>query len=100
MLLVLPIKQAMRQVIPAVTHVDGTGRLQSVTEEFNPSLYRLLSRFEDLTGVPVVLNTSFNLRREPMVSRPEEAIADYLASDMDALFLSSLLVHKPDRGAG
>ncbi|MHB8293264.1 MAG: carbamoyltransferase family protein [Acidimicrobiales bacterium] len=95
MLLVLPVREAKRSEIPAVTHVDGSGRLQSVTEAFNPSFHRLISRFEALTGVPVVLNTSFNLRGEPMVSKPEEAVADYLRSEMDALFLGPLLVSKP-----
>jgi carbamoyltransferase len=95
MLLVLPVAEGRRDAIPAVTHVDGSARLQTVTESFNRPFHRLISEFERRTGVPVVLNTSFNLRGEPIVLRPEEAIADFLASDMDALFLGDLLVRKP-----
>ncbi len=94
MLLVLPIRKEKREVIPAVTHVDGTGRLQSVTREGNPLYHRLIQEFERRTGVPVVLNTSFNLRGEPIVHRPEEALADYLATGMDALFLGRYLLEK------
>jgi carbamoyltransferase len=94
MLLVLPIRKEKRQVIPAVTHVDGTGRLQSVGDE-NPTFQRLIKEFERRTGVPVVLNTSFNLRGEPIVHKPQEAVEDYLATGMDALILGNLLVEKP-----
>ena len=99
MLLVLPIRPEKRDVIPAVTHVDGTGRLQSVEREGNPSFHRLIEEFDRLTGVPVVLNTSFNLRGEPIVHRPEEALADYLNTGMDALLLGPYLLEKapPDR---
>jgi carbamoyltransferase len=93
MLLVLPIRKEVREVIPAVTHVDGTGRLQSVGDE-NPTFQRLIQEFERRTGVPVVLNTSFNLRGEPIVHRPQEAVEDFLATGMDALFLGNLLVEK------
>lgn len=95
MLLVLPVRPDKRAVIPAVTHVDGTGRMQSVTAAFNPAYHRLISEFERRTGVPVVLNTSFNIRGEPMVNRPEEAVEDFLRSDMDCLFLGNLLAEKP-----
>lgn len=95
MLLVLPVRPDKRDVIPAVTHVDGTGRMQSVSESFNPAYHRLISEFHRRTGVPVVLNTSFNLRGEPMVNRPEEAVEDFLKSEMDALFLGDLMAEKP-----
>lgn len=98
MLLVLPVRAERRQQIPAVTHVDGSARLQTVTEAFNRPFHRLIAEFERRTGVPVVLNTSFNLRGEPIVLRPDEAIQDFLASDMDALFLGDLLVRKPPPG--
>lgn len=97
MLLVLPVRPDKRDVIPAVTHVDGTGRMQSVTAGFNAAYHRLISEFDRRTGVPVVLNTSFNLRGEPMVNRPEEAVDDFLRSEMDALFLGDLLAEKPPR---
>jgi carbamoyltransferase len=98
MLLVLPVLPERRERIPAVTHVDGSARLQTVTEAFNRPFHRLIAEFERRTGVPVVLNTSFNLRGEPIVLRPEEAVDDFLSSDMDALFLGDLLVRKPGRG--
>ena len=94
MLLVLPIRKDKRDVIPAVTHVDGTGRLQSVLREGNPLYYRLIEEFERRTGVPVVLNTSFNLRGEPIVHRPEEALADYLNTGMDALIMGNHVLEK------
>jgi len=94
MLLVLPIRQDKREVIPAVTHVDGTGRLQSVMRDSNPAFYRLIEEFRNLTGVPVVLNTSYNLRGEPIVNLPEEALEDYLTTGMDALLLGPYLLEK------
>jgi len=94
MLLVQPVRADRRDQIPAVTHVDGTARLQSVTATENPLYHRLISRFAARTGVPVVLNTSFNLRGEPIVHRPTEAVADFLGSDMDAVFLGSLQATK------
>jgi carbamoyltransferase len=93
MLLVLPIRRDKRDVIPAVTHVDGTGRVQTV-DAVNQPYYRLIQEFERRTGVPVVLNTSFNLRGEPIVHRPEEALKDFLTTGMDALFLGPYLVEK------
>ena len=98
MLLVLPVRRDQRDRIPAVCHVDGTGRVQSVTEAANPLFHRLVSQFEALTGVPVVLNTSLNLRGEPIVHRPAEAVQDYLRSDMNALFLGPFVAEKADPG--
>jgi carbamoyltransferase len=83
-----------RAQIPAPTHVDGTGRLQTVTREANPRYHALISAFRDLTGVPVVLNTSFN-DNEPIVCRPEEAIDCFLRTQMDALVLGDFLIQKP-----
>jgi len=97
MLLVLPVRPERRELIPAVTHVDGSARLQTVTPGFNRRFHRLIVEFERRTGVPVVLNTSFNLRGEPIVLTPDEAVHDFLASDMDTLFLGDLLVRKPRR---
>jgi carbamoyltransferase len=94
MLLVQPVRPDRRAQIPAVTHVDGTARLQSVTAAEHPLYHRLITRFAAHTGVPVVLNTSFNLRGEPIVHRPAEAVSDFLASDIDALFLGNLLATK------
>ena len=95
MLLVLPIRPDKRDLIPAVTHVDGTGRLQSVTKDGFGQFYRLISAFKAKTGVPVVLNTSFNVMGEPIVNTPEEAINDFKHADMDALFIGNFVAEKP-----
>jgi carbamoyltransferase len=95
MLLVLPIRDSKQSAIPACSHVDGTGRLQSVERDTNPAFYEVIERFDRLTGVPVVLNTSFNLRGEPMVHRPGEAVADFQRSEMDSLFLGPFVTAKP-----
>jgi carbamoyltransferase len=94
MLLVEPVRPTMRETIPAVTHVDGTARLQSVDRDADPLFRTLLEEFDRLTGVPVVLNTSFNLRGEPIVLRPQEAVDDFLRSEMDALVLGPYVVDK------
>ncbi len=91
MTLAYAVRPEKRELIPAPTHVDGTGRLQTVTKEANPRYHALISTFRDLTGVPVVLNTSFN-DNEPIVCRPEEAIDCFLRTKMDALVLSDFLV--------
>jgi carbamoyltransferase len=87
---VLPEK---RDKIPAPTHVDGTGRLQTVTREANPRYWQLIAAFENLTGVPVVLNTSFN-DNEPIVCQPAEALDCFLRTQMDALVLGDFLITK------
>jgi carbamoyltransferase len=83
MLLVQPVRPGRRAQVPAVTHVDGTARLQSATATEHPLYHRLISGFAAHTGVPVILNTSFNLRGEPIVHRPAEAVGDFLNSEID-----------------
>ena len=75
-------------VIPAAVHIDGTGRIQTVERTANPRYYGLIEEFGRLTGVPVLLNTSFN-RKEPIVARPEEAISCFLRTEMDTLVLGN-----------
>lgn len=94
MLLVADIRADKRDVIPAVTHVDGTGRLQAVLRESNRRYYDLIERFDDATGVPVLLNTSFNLRGEPIVNTPREAHRTFMRSGLDALVLGNCFVRK------
>jgi len=91
MTLAYAVRPEKREKIPAPTHVDGTGRLQTVTREANPRYHALISAFRDLTGVPVVLNTSFN-DNEPIVCRPEEAIDCFQRTQMDALVLGDFLI--------
>ena len=93
MTLAYSVRTEKRGAIPAPTHVDGTGRLQTVTREANPRYHALISAFRDLTGVPVVLNTSFN-DNEPIVCRPEEAIDCFLRTQMDTLVLGDFLITK------
>lgn len=94
MLMVATIHPEMREVISAVTHVDGTGRLQSVQKELNEEYYTLIETFYELTGVPVVLNTSFNINGEPIVETPYDAINCYLSSDFDELFIENYWIRK------
>jgi carbamoyltransferase len=100
MILVYDVLPDKRDVIPAITHVDGTGRVQTVSKKTNPRYYRLIEQFEKLTGVPVVLNTSFNIRGMPIVLTPEDAIECFLTTGMDALFLGDyVLTKKTDSAA-
>lgn len=86
MMKVYPIREEKRASIPAVAHVDGSGRLQTVYEQTNPRYYRLIKEFASLTGVPMVLNTSFN-ENEPVVCTPDEALDCFLRTKMDVLVL-------------
>jgi carbamoyltransferase len=98
MLLVPPVREQKRKVIPAVTHVDGTGRLQTVTNTFNPNLYAIIKQFYERTGVPVLLNTSFNVAGEPIVETPEDALRCFLGTGIDALLMGERLLIKDDFG--
>lgn len=93
MLKVYSVLPEQRAIIPAVTHVDGTGRLQTVEHEYAPVYWNLINAFKEATGIPVVLNTSFN-ENEPIVCTPEEAIECYLRTRMDALIIGNYLLEK------
>jgi carbamoyltransferase len=90
---VFPIRTECRNRIPAVTHVDGSGRLQTVSRKTNPLYHALITRFYEKTGVPIVLNTSLN-ENEPVVRTPAEAISCFLRTDMDALVLGHCLINR------
>jgi carbamoyltransferase len=94
MLYVVDVKEDKRTVIPAITHVDGTGRLQTVNSRTNPRYYKLIKQFGEATGVPVVLNTSFNLKGEPIVNTPYEAFQTFSRCGMDLLVLDHCIVKK------
>ena len=96
MLLVPTVLNDKRKAIPAVTHVDGTGRLQTVNKEFNPHFYKIIEEFYKRTGVPVLLNTSFNVAREPIVETPEDAIRCFLGTGIDALLIGEYLLMKDE----
>lgn len=101
MLMVSGIPEDKWDKIQAVCHY-GTGRLQSVREEWNSGYYNLIKKFDQATGVPVLLNTSYNLRGEPIVTTPQEAVNTFVASDMDLMVMGPFLVKKPEgyRAAG
>jgi carbamoyltransferase len=87
-------KALQPELTAAVTHVDGTSRVQTVSAEQNHFLYRILDAFERRTGVPVLINTSFNLRGEPIVSSPSDALKTFFAPGIDSLALEDFLVEK------
>lgn len=90
---VFPIKQERRKDIPAVTHADGTGRLQTVDKNISPRYYALIETFRQKTGIPILLNTSFN-ENEPIVNTPEEAIQCFLRTNMDMLIMENILIER------
>jgi carbamoyltransferase len=94
MLYVVDVREEKRDILPAITHVDGTGRLQTVRKEVSPKYYRLIETFGDATGVPVVLNTSFNLKGEPIVNTPQEAFNTFRQSGMDTLVVGDCVIEK------
>lgn len=99
----MPPHQKVRQVrssIPAVTHVDMSARIQTIDEQRNPFIHKTLKKFEDLTGCPVIVNTSFNVRGEPIVRTAEDAIECFLATDIDLLVLEDVLVDRSDQAEG
>ena len=94
MILTAQIRPEKRSIIPAVTHVDGSARPQTVEKEVNPLYWRLIDEFRKRTGVPVVMNTSFNLRGEAIVHTPTDAVRTFFSSGMDALVIGSFLLEK------
>jgi len=85
-----------RSGLPAITHVDYSARLQSVNPQTNGRYYRLLKAFDEKTGCGVIVNTSFNVRDEPIVCTPEDALQCFMRTEMDALSLGPFLLEKPD----
>lgn len=94
MLIVSDVVEKMKKVIPSTTHVDGTGRVQTVTEHSNPEFYQLITEFNNITEVPVVLNTSFNIKGEPIVESPYDAINCYVNTNIDVLFVGDYIFEK------
>ena len=95
MMQVFQIREEKRSLIPAVTHVDGSGRLQTVSRRTNSRYHRLIETFQGLTGVPMVLNTSFN-ENEPVVCAPTEALDCFLRTRMDVLVMGSTVIIRTD----
>jgi carbamoyltransferase len=92
MLLITRVRPDKQRLLPAITHVDGTARVQTVKRTDNPLFYATIVEFGKLTGVPVVVNTSFNVRGEPIVRTPQEAINSFAHTDMDYLVLGNALI--------
>lgn len=95
----LDLLKVRRSTIPAVTHVDHSARVQTVTGHSNPAYHRLLTAFKSLTGCPVLVNTSFNVRGEPIVNSPQEAYTCFMRTDIDMLALGNFLLEKSDQPA-
>ncbi|HMA21018.1 MAG TPA: carbamoyltransferase C-terminal domain-containing protein [Gemmatimonadaceae bacterium] len=93
---VYPVRPDKRDILPAITHVDGSGRLQTVSARTNPRYHRLISEFAAITGVPVVLNTSFN-ENEPIVDTPEQALDCFLRTRMDAIVVNNTVIQRHPR---
>ncbi|MFH1721662.1 MAG: carbamoyltransferase [Candidatus Altiarchaeota archaeon] len=96
MLMVYPIKKEWHKKIPAVTHVDGSGRLQTIRRNQNPTYYDLIKKFGDLSGIPILINTSFNIRGEPIVCRPEEAYRCMMGTGIDYLVMDRFIISRED----
>lgn len=94
MLLVYGVKEEYQKLMPAITHVDGTVRIQTVNEEENPHMRKLLTAFEAIAGHPVILNTSFNIKSEPIVCSPKDAVHSFVNSDLDYLVIGEFLAKK------
>ena len=86
--------QLHRSVIPAVTHVDYSARLQTVDKKFNIKYYNLIKKFNDLTNCPLLINTSFNVRGEPVVCTPQNAIECFMSTNLDVLVIENFLILK------
>lgn len=93
---VYPVRPEKRDILPAITHVDGTGRLQTVDRESNPRYYRLIEAFAAISGVPVLLNTSFN-ENEPIVDTPEQALDCFFRTSMDAIVVNDTLIRRTSK---
>ena len=99
MMFVGQVRPDKQQAIPAVTHVDGTARLQTVNEHNNEKLYRLLKEVKKRTGIPILINTSFNIKGEPIVETPNDALQAFLNCDMDILVIDHVLIKKQKKRA-
>ena len=98
MLFVFDVVPERADLIPAVRHVDGTARVQTIRRDQNPRYYDLVAAFKARTGIPVLINTSFNTRGEPIVCTPRDAVESFWTSPLDALVIGSFLLEKPHEG--
>jgi carbamoyltransferase len=94
MIMTFKAKEKARELAPAVTHINGTARIQTVAKEVNPDYYSIISEFGRRTGVPIIMNTSFNLAGEPLVNSPRDAVRSFFSSGMDAMIMENLVISK------
>ena len=94
---VVPVREEYQEQLPAITHVDGSARIQTVTRESHSTFYDLLSDFDRRTGCPVLINTSFNVRGEPIVCTPEDAYLCFMRTNMDILVLGNQILLKEEQ---
>lgn len=94
MLMVYPFKKSVQKLVPAVVHVDGTGRLQTIDKKSNPKYYALINSYYKKTGIPLILNTSFNVKGEPIVCTPKDAIKCFLSTEIDYLIIGNYVIKK------
>ena len=94
MLLTTTVKEEWRNKIPSVTHIDNSARHQSVTLDSNPKFYNLIKKFYEMTGIPVLLNTSFNGPEEPIVETPRDAILTFLNTNLDYLVINNFIISR------
>lgn len=95
MLMVAEIYPDKQHLIPAVTHVDGTGRLQTVLESLTPEFHKLITTFYNMSKIPMILNTSFNVQGEPIVETPEDALRCFVNTSLDEVYLHNYCIQKP-----
>ena len=91
------VKKEVRELIPAIVHVDGTARIQTVTKKQNKDFYNLISAFNNLTGIGVLINTSFNVMGEPIVNNPQEVLDCFLGTDIDILVINSKFIIRKEK---
>ena len=96
MLMVYPIRESWKKRIPSVTHVDGTGRLQTIGYDQNPNYYNLIKAFGKLSSIPILINTSFNIRGEPIVCTPYDAYRCMMGTGIDYLIMDKFLIKRSD----
>ena len=97
--MVLPIDKLniKRSEVPAITHVDYSARVQTVEKNLNPKYYKLITSFKEKTGCPMIINTSFNIRGEPIVNSPEDAFKCFMGTEMDILVIGNCILYKNDQ---
>ena len=96
MMMVFPVKERWQKILPAITHVDNTARIQTARRSENPLYYDLIKTFGKISGIPIIINTSFNIRGEPIVASPYDAYKCMMGTEIDYLAMGSFLIKRED----